>query len=324
MKFVELKKSLKEKISPCYIIIGDDVFLLYKSLELIEKSTVPNMPDFNKVIFSEEQNYTSKEIVQSLEALPIGDLKRLVVCREFNLKNTKENLDELNKYLSNPNPDACLVIFLTTPNDLAFKLKGADVVDCSRLDEALTKKLIVQKVSELGKTITPDACQMLCDYCIRNLARIYGEIEKLSNYVGDEKIITSTDVENNVVKELEFQGYEFSQAVASKNSQKAFNILEVMLNQSASVGVVISSLYNQFSRMFFVRITKDSDSNFAKAFGCKEFAVKKTRELAENFSKRSLKNIVEKILNLEFEMKSGKISSEGLAERLVFEIINVL
>ena len=128
----------------------------------------------------------------------------------------------------------------------------------------------------------------------------------------------------NVIKELEFQGYEFSQAVAGKNSEKAFSILEIMLNESSGIGFVISALYNMFSRMFFIRTSKDSDAQIASALGLKEFAVKKTRELANNFSKRSLKNIIEKILELEFEMKSGLLSANILGERLVFEIINVL
>ena len=324
MKFVDLKKSLKEKVLPCYIISGDDVFLLYKSLELIENATVPNMPDFNKVIFGEEMNYQAKDIVESLQALPIGDNSRLVVVRDLSIKNTKDNVETLNDYLKNPNPTSCLVLFLTKPNEIALKIKGVEIVDCSRLDEVLVKKLIVQKFAELGKVINQDACALLCDYCLRNMARIYGEIEKLASYVGEEKLITAENVETNVVKELEFQGFEFSQAVAGKNSDKAFNILNVMLNETSSVGIVISSLYNQFSRMFFIRVSKDTDLVIAGALGCKEFAVRKTRELAENFSKRSLKNIVEKISALEFEMKSGKISAENLCERLVFEIINVL
>lgn len=324
MKFVELKKSLKEKLLPCYVISGDDMFLLYKSMELIEKETVPNMPQINKVIFGEDAGISVTHIIESLQALPIGDAKRLVVLHDTPIKNTKENIEALNNYLKNPNPDACLVVFLSKPNELFSKIKGAEQVDCSRLDETLVKKLIVQKFSELGKVINQDACALLCDYCLKNMARIYGEIEKLASFAGDEKLITAEMIEVNVIKELEFQGYEFSQAVASKNANKAFTILDSMMNENMSIGAIFTSLYNQFSRMFFIRTANQSDASFASAFGCKEFAVKKTRQLAENFTKRSLKRIIETISNLEFEMKSGKFSNENLCERLVFEIINVL
>ena len=324
MKFANLKKSLQQQVLPCYIISGDDLFLLYKSMELIENATVPNMPDFNKVIFSEDASYSARDVIESLEAMPIGDAKRFVVLRDPALKTTKENIETINNYLKNPNEASCLVLFVTKPNEFASKIKGAETVDCSRLDEALVKKLIVKKCAEEGKTIDEKACTLLCDYCLRNLARIYNEIEKLAGYVGDGKTITQEDVEKNVIKELEFQGYEFAQAVAAKNSEKAFKIMEIMLCESFGVGVVISSLYNQFSRMFLIRTSKGNDSEIASALGMKEFAVKKTRELAALYSKRSLKNITEKILDLEFSMKSGALSADVLCERLVFEIINVL
>lgn len=324
MKFVDLKKSLNEKILPCYYLVGDDVFLLYKSLELIEKFCTPNMPEFNKIVFSEDSNATAKEIVEACQALPIGDSKRLVVVRDTNLKANKENIEIFSGYLKNPNPDACIVFFCSAPSEIAEKLTAAEKVDCSRLDEAVLKKLIAQKCAKLNKVINDDAAQTLCDYCVRNFARISGEIEKLASFVGEERLITKDDVEKNVVKELEFEGYEFAQAVAGKNTEKAFKILSVMLTGTGGVGVVLSALYNQFSRMFFVRISKMPDSSIASLLSCKEFAVKKTRELAENFSKRSLKNIVELISNLEFEMKSGKIGSKELCERLVFEITSVL
>ena len=324
MKFVELKKSLNEGIKPAYLLFGDDVFLLYKSLELIEKACAPNMPEFNKVVFSEDASYTAIDLTESLQSLPIGDIKRLVVVKDLNLKNNKENLYELNNYLKNPNPDACLVLFCSFENDLADKLAGVEKVDCNRLDETLVKKLVSQKVNELGKAINPDALQTLCDFTCRNLFRAFAECEKLAAYIGEEKLISKELVENNVMKELEFQGYEFSQAVAAKNTQKAFEILNAMLAQPNNTGTVLASLYSQFSRMFFVRTSNENMTEMAKIFGCKEFAVKKLSELAASFSKRSLKNIVELISRLEFEMKSGKISSDVLCERLVFEITNVL
>ena len=324
MKFVDLKKSLKENIKPAYLLCGDDVFLLYKSLDLIENACTPNMPEFNKVVFGEDSSYTVQDVVESLQALPIGDVKRLVLIKDLNLKNTKENLSGLNDYLKNPNPDSCLVLFCSDQNELAEKLVGVEKVDCNRLDELLVKKLVLQKVNELEKAINPDALQLLCDYTCRNLFRAFAEAEKLAAFIGEEKLITKELVENNVVKELEFQGYEFSQAVAAKNSQKAFEILNAMLAQPSNIGTIISALYSQFSRMFFVRTSNETQGEMAKIFGCKEFAVKKLAELSAGFSKRSLKNIVEKISQLEFEMKSGQISSEALCERLVFEIISVL
>lgn len=324
MKFVELKKSLKDGVLSCYVLKGDDIFLIYKSLELISNASVSMFPDFNKIVFGENASYSASDVLSSCLSMPIGGDRRLVIVKDCSLKASVENVKSFEDYLKNPPTSTTLVFVCFNKCELVEKLQNATVVDCNYLAPELVLKLVSQTLAQKNKKISTDAIEKLCEYCLYNLARIFNELDKLVFYVGDRPVIEAADVENNVTKEVEFQAYEFAQSVASKNEEKAFNILNNLLVKKDSLGLILNSLYSQFSRMFFVSISKYDNAQMAKMLGIKEFAVKKTKELAAKFKKITLKNILELILETEYKMKSGEISGSVICENLVLKILEAV
>lgn len=320
MNFVDLKKSLKEKTLPCYVIEGEDVYLLYRSLEMIKEAAGQMFPEINEVIFS-DNNYTIKNIIDSCLVLPIGGDKRLVIVKDCAVKANNEAIEQLNDYLQNPAVECVLVFFNTVKNELCLKLKNVERVNCNKLEPELVKKYVTSLFQKEGKVIGAGAINTLCEYCLYNLGRISGEVAKLSSLSANAEI-TPKMVEDNVVKELDYQIYEFSQSVAEKNADKALAIFNDLMNKKEGVGLVISGLYNQFSRMLFSAITPLTNGEIAGILGVKEFAVKRLKQQAEKFSKVALKDIVLLISQTEFDFKSGKVDGKTACQNLIFKIIS--
>ena len=145
MKFELLKMSLKQEIKPAYFICGDDSFLEYKSLELIENACNLMFPDFNKVVFSVD-GFNARQVVESCEVLPIGDEKRLVIVKDYLNKKNEEEKKVFVEYLKNPTPSTCLVLFSTTPtNDFYMSfVNSLEFVDCNKLGEDTLKNGLLQ------------------------------------------------------------------------------------------------------------------------------------------------------------------------------------
>lgn len=61
--------------------------------------------------------------------------------------------------------------------------------------------------------------------------------------------------------------------------------------------------------------------NFPKLLGIKEYAVKKTREQAKTFKKKSLKKAVDFLCECDYGSKSGKTSFEDALTVALFEIL---
>ena len=78
MKYIELKSSLKQAVKNAYLIYGDDRYLCYDALKKIEASLSIAIADMNSVTISGESS-SAKEIVESVNLYPFGDLYRLVV-----------------------------------------------------------------------------------------------------------------------------------------------------------------------------------------------------------------------------------------------------
>ena len=87
MKYIELKKQLKINIDNVYFIYGDDRYLCFDALKKVESALSIQIKDMNTVTLSGE-SVTAKDIVESANTYPFGDLYRLVVVKNYE-HNTK-------------------------------------------------------------------------------------------------------------------------------------------------------------------------------------------------------------------------------------------
>ena len=82
MKYTELKAHLKTQLDSAYLIFGDDRFLCYDALKKVEDSLNLTIKDMNSVTISGDST-TATDIVTSANLYPFGDLKRLVIVKDF-------------------------------------------------------------------------------------------------------------------------------------------------------------------------------------------------------------------------------------------------
>lgn len=89
------------------------------------------------------------------------------------------------------------------------------------------------------------------------------------------------------------------------------------MSQSSTMGEIFSYLGKYFKRMQYVALNKN-DNEIAKILNLKPYAIKMSRQ---NVAKNGIKfyiNLYEKYINLDYEIKSGKISPANALYELIF------
>jgi len=318
MKFTELKRSLKTEIKNCYMLKGEDEFLLIRSFELIKEACNIQMPELNLLIFKEDVDFDN--VAKALETLPVFDEKKIVYVK-LTSKDFK-NDNKLVDYFNQINPTTVLVISVGSTGYLKSYEKFFEVVDCNRLSKDFIFPFVVAELKKTNKTITKDACECLCDFTNCDLAKILNELTKLTSYVGDREIIAIEDVRLLVNKSVEFQIFELTEALARKNETKVYEILSVLKTRKDEFRGLTALIYKHFRRLFMVSISTETKAELAKMLGVHEYAITKSQEQARLFTKKQLKEINDICHKIDFDTKQSNMTPENAVEYLILKILN--
>ena len=311
MKFAELSASLKNNVEQCYFLTGEDGFLKSQAEKLIFKYSGRELEEINYAYFTEE-NFSVKKFEESVFVPPLNNNKRVVSVKHIS-KLSENDRKEIQKIISNLPEETCVVFNCDIPT-----FKDCEIVDCSGLDELNLKKYIIREIQNAGKQISNEALETLIKLKNNSLTLIVSELPKIINY-SDENLIVADTVKLLVSPEVDFQIYELTDALGSKNKNKTLEILNFLLeNKNANV---LSLITNHFRRVAFTSLSEYTNDQLAEMFDVKPYAILKARNQSRFFSKIQLKNILETLENVDYMIKSGEMQSENAIYYLIFKIL---
>jgi len=304
MKFSDLKLSLKSNLAPVYCLHGTDNYLVSKAIGLITEATTKDSLNISRL----DDSATASDIITECRTVSFLGGKRVVVVKPFT--------QDITAYLKNPNPD-CVLILVTSDakipllGGVAPKVTGwFEPIDCNPMPPDLLVKLIANHLSKHNKKITPEAANLLCNYCANSYSRIDGELNKLVNFFAECDSIGIDEINQLVTKTTEYQVYELSNAVCSGNMTRAEEILRTLRLSGVEDYAIFGNLVSSFRRIFYSLTCKGSNESVAQVLGCSPYAV--------NYARRDYRALTPKIaklyanaLDLEYQIKSGKISVDN-------------
>lgn len=292
-----------------YLIASDDDFLIRKNIEKIK----------SKLTGFEEVSYDLKEdsltrVIEDLDTLNFLVSGKVVVAHNaYFLTSEKpknvieQNIEFLEKYIKNPNPDNVLIL------------------TCKRLDERkgivkLLKKSvkIVETSLDIYKLITEnledyrmdrDAQKFLIDRTLNNYERVINELEKLKLYKYDSKVITKEDVENLVTKTIDDNIFALIDSILAKDKKNAFMIYEDMLLHNEEPMKILILLANKIRLLYQVKVlakTIYSDEEIGRIIGSHPYPVKLARGIIHKFSEKDLLKYLHELSNIDISVKTGK------------------
>ncbi len=302
MKFLELKKHvLSGSLDPAYLISGDDAFIV-KSAVGFFRTVTGGFADLNYTAF--QSGASSVDVVNALNSSPMLAERRVVNVVDFS-----GDVEPIKKYLDSPCPTSVLLFTGALGAGVNAIAKRLTSVDCNRLDVGYLSGWITKKAASEGESVTPAAAKLLAEYCNRDMNRISGELAKLVCYSNGEGITEKT-VEELVSPDEEYKIYELSEAVATKNAEKAMGILNKLFAEGREPVAITGMLFKHFRRLLFASINSTSPT-LAVDLQVKEYAAKMAVKQAAAYTPRRLLAIVNALGELDYSMKTSAGASKS-------------
>jgi DNA polymerase-3 subunit delta len=191
------------------------------------------------------------------------------------------------------------------------------------LQPAMLKKWVAQEFERQNRKINPDALDLLISFVGNDLWQMINEIDKLTKYKTEGKIIKKEDVELLVKPNIENDIFKTIDALASKDKKQALTLLHKHLDNGDNSLYLLSMIAYQFRNLLIIKELSAKGlpaSGWQKTCGLHPFVVQKSYYLCNQFSMDSLKKIYQNIFQVDSDIKTGKIEPELALDLLLAEI----
>lgn len=199
---------------------------------------------------------------------------------------------------------------------------------CQEFEELTGVKLRNWALSEAkGRGVSMDSASVftLINLTGGNLWALEKEISKLCSYARatkkGEKIITKNDISLFIGPRLETHIFELVDSFVGGDRKRALRLLHSHLESGDNERQLFSLIQSQFRNIvqvhWHVERGNRSQYNLAKTLKIHPFVAKKSIDQAGRMSRDQIKNIYEKLVDIDMRMKTGTADARAELERLV-------
>jgi DNA polymerase-3 subunit delta len=186
----------------------------------------------------------------------------------------------------------------------------------------LALPLSLEMAKELGANLEHDAAEELCDILNGDLAAIRTELEKLSAYAGDRKIITRADVDLLVMAARKYEVWDLAGMLAERQPAQALEFLDSLLREGEPAPALLGALAWTYRKLLEAQELPAGTAGWQASSRLKmrpaaaELAVRQSRK----FPKSQLTSGLAALYEADSRLKSGGTSQRAVMEFLVTQL----
>ena len=305
-----------------YILYGELYPMIRKHLNRILKERLGEVDDFNvtKIDFEES---SLDEIEYESSSLPLGYEKKAVVVdnAHFLTKDVEQKDESKVLEILKKSQDDIDLIFIHRDSNVDKKGKifnfikdNGQILEFLNIEKDEWPIYIKKYFKNKNVEITSEAINELANRVDGDLTRFINEAEKLCLY---KNSITLTDVALMVSKPLEDDAFQMSNALFRGDNGVAISIYrDLKLLGQKFVDALIPMLASQFrfiSEVCFLDSKGLEKEEIASELSVSPVRVKIALKNSKNISRKQIANVLDKLYNLDLQIKSGQIDrSYGL------------
>ncbi len=264
---------------------------------------------------------TLSNIRHYADAMPFMADKRLVIVNGFlsALKGKSEQIKQVVKYLNQVPPTTNLVLVEVDllekrhPVVKAAAEFSAKVVAFAGPDKNNLRGWIINRTQEYNATIEPSAADLLARLVGTELRTLNSEIEKLSLYVGNQRPINRADVDLLVPYVEDAENFGLANAIGQRNARKAYDQLHKLLDEGKHPMAILASIATQVRGLLEVKDMAERGmlprEIAARKNWRSDYAVRMRLKEARNFSTARLVEILEMLLEIDLNIKTGRMDN---------------
>jgi len=302
-------------------LFGHDTYRSRKKLsEIIEEYKKVHHQGLDFEYLTE---FNFQKAKQKIEAVSMFSEKKLMVIEDI---SDEDFLEYIKKNKLAQSKDVILVFYQAGEPDKRTKYykflnkkpvmaQGFENLTGQRLENWIKKEIAILKGSIDGM-----ALQKLIFFVGSDLWQMKNEIEKLLSY---SKTITSQNIDLLVKGKVDLNIFDTIDALGQRNKPKALKLLHRHINEGESEIYLLTMLIYQFRNLIKLKSLEQQSMPYyalAKQAALHPFVVKKSLDLLRNFSLDQLEKIYKQLLQIDIDIKSGKIEQQVALDMLVVEI----
>lgn len=330
---VSIIKELKSgKISPIYLLHGEEGFYIDQLTNWIENNLLPEAErSFNQEVLY-GKDIDENTIYDYARQFPMMSQYRVIIVKEAQHVKLEEKFEA---YVNSPNPTTVLVIahkgkkihgrkkYLKTAKDKYV------VLESNAIKEYQLGPWIVSYLKNKGYKINNDATALVAEYLGTDLSKLSNELEKLTVNVDASVTIGLKEVEANIGISKDYNVFELQEAIVSKDYGRTFRIVEnFQANMKKNpMEVVVGSLFSYFQRLYIVRQNiGQGDAYLSQNAGINPYFLKKTKTQAKSISERGYRNAFKVLSDYDGRTKgvqNRSTSREELLKEMVGKLLLV-
>jgi len=356
-----------------YMFTGETDVRRESELErLIEKALDAAFADFDLERF-DGNNTSGEAVVMAAMTAPLGSGKKVVIVDRVDKLRPEEQL-YLAEFIPKLSQNTCLILLSTDEfsakqkkeskagskdfEDIGLEADGTSGRRRKGLQPELLKtvrehgkvynftkmkpddiRIVVQDLlKEYGLQIQPTALQSLVQALESNPSVLSKEIEKLATYMGEQKTITSSDIESVITQTMEDRVFRVIDAIATRRPDQALKYLSETFSVSTrpddEVTRILALIGRHFRSLYQVRFLKEQGVRMPQSIpedlqgmmmedgnplDAPDWQRRKLSQQADMFTLNDLRDCLSSVLACELAVKG--IGNATSSQRLSLEML---
>lgn len=297
-----------------YLFYGVERYLIDEEI----KKLSTDINELNIIKYNLEE-VTLKDIIEDACTVSLFNDKKLIIVENayiftgtVNKKLPTQDNKILEEYFNHINPDSD-IIFVVEKDKVDTRKKITTLMREKGIIKEFNKILninafIIEKFKPYK--INNNLIKIFLDRVGSHLDIITNEIEKIKIYKGNDLEITEKDINDLTIKNIDMDIFKLIDNILNKNKEEAIECLEEMMKYGEEPLALIIMLANQFRIMYQAKMLVKkgySERDIASSLEIHEYRVKKALEKARMYNEKIILDNLEKLANLDYDIKSGNI-----------------
>lgn len=313
--------------SNIYLYKGDEKYLTNVKIKRVIKESKAD--DINIVSYDASEDSLESAVIDALTVGFINKEKVVIINNPIFL--TKENKDINTKILIDyldKNIETTTLIINASGIKIDEKLeitkalyKKANVITTNSISEVEFNGWLERECASFDVKIEKSAIQRMYKAFGSDLIQAKNEVDKLTSYVGKQNTITCEVLDELMSKDTTSDIYELVKALYSNNRKKAIEIYLQLSKYQKDTSFFINVISKSFRDNLLVKTMITEGYNQNEISSKLNISSNRTYYMmkdVKNISIDTIEEIVLKLANLDFNIKSGKVDKKTGFEQFLY------
>ena len=315
-------------------LYGEDTFRSRQKLKDLKDKFLREIdPQGTSLAVLEGEKVNLDKLNQAIGSVSLLSKKRMVVIENLFARKDDEIFSQFYTYLTSKNEktdDNIIIVWdeigsaskgLTKGRGVLFKFLAQSkyAQEFKPLSNLELLNWLKKEVEMRKAQISHEAANTLVSLVGNDLWALNNDLDKLVNYKAGQQLhlsgearvnkIETSDVRELVSGSIDENIFALTDAISNRNKNLVVKLFQEQIEAGSTGDYLLNMILRQFKILLQVRQALDSGSNarnIASTLKLHPFVVQKAVTQVRNFNLTNLKSIFDRLVKMDYEMKTGK------------------